>query len=255
MKNHAMLMSAFILMLASLAYADSIDDAEAKRRGISVQQVQLENAQARIQVLEAKIEELNKKLTLAMAANAKLSGAVETPKQPVTVPKSITSSAPLRPPVNSRPIEGTPPNANAKKVVLSKFDFDRLPVFLKYFHQTPGDTDYEARGRWAPQGSPMGFTEAKVAAIGYIASCNVEIILDDSSALVKIDIYDHATGLPTGNDKKTLIIEGMPTTGLSKDNPWNLKSYFKIVGTRKNDGVTFLVAQQIIKEAINPFPQ
>lgn len=38
--------------------ADSIDDAQAKQRGVSVEQVQLERAQARIQILEKKIKEL-----------------------------------------------------------------------------------------------------------------------------------------------------------------------------------------------------
>lgn len=49
---------AFVALLALPALADSIDDAEAKRRGVPVQQVQLEHAQVQIAALQKQIDAL-----------------------------------------------------------------------------------------------------------------------------------------------------------------------------------------------------
>ena len=68
---------ALALMLSTAAMADPIDDAEAQRRGVPVQQIQLETANTRIAALEkqvidlkAKIAELQKNVPTTMAATA-----------------------------------------------------------------------------------------------------------------------------------------------------------------------------------------
>ena len=52
---------AVVLLAVSVAVADTFDDAEANRRGVPIQQVQLEKAQARIAELEKQLAELKAK--------------------------------------------------------------------------------------------------------------------------------------------------------------------------------------------------
>jgi len=56
-------------MVAGPALGDSIDDAEAKRRGVAVEVVQLEHARARIAELEAQVTALQKQLATGTQPN------------------------------------------------------------------------------------------------------------------------------------------------------------------------------------------
>jgi len=59
-----------LVLMDSVAFADSIDDAEAKKRGVPVQQIQLERT-------TAQINDLQLKLTAAVAENAVLKKQIE----------------------------------------------------------------------------------------------------------------------------------------------------------------------------------
>jgi seryl-tRNA synthetase len=61
-----------LLMLVSPAFADSIDEAEAKRRGVSVEHVQLDHAKDQLAAVQAKVEALQKQVQDAAAEVAKM---------------------------------------------------------------------------------------------------------------------------------------------------------------------------------------
>jgi hypothetical protein len=56
-----------LFLLPLYALGDSIDDAEAKKRGVPVQQIQLENAQARVAELTKQVDALKTQLRAAQA--------------------------------------------------------------------------------------------------------------------------------------------------------------------------------------------
>lgn len=84
-----------ILLLAPVCRADSIDDAEAQRRGVPVQQVQLENAKQRIADLEKQVALLQSRLR-----------AYEQPA-PTPPPAPVAAAAPI--PVTPRAVPLTAP--------------------------------------------------------------------------------------------------------------------------------------------------
>ena len=62
----------FVAAICGTCFADSIDEAEAKSRGVSVQQVQLENAKAKIADLQKQVADLQGQLKAAKADAEKL---------------------------------------------------------------------------------------------------------------------------------------------------------------------------------------
>jgi hypothetical protein len=61
MKNAFLVLAIFGLLIAT-ALADSVDEAEAKRKGISVEAVEVERLKARVAALEAEVKSLQAKI-------------------------------------------------------------------------------------------------------------------------------------------------------------------------------------------------
>ncbi len=87
----------FALLLVAPCFADSVDDAEAKRRGVSVEVVQLEAAKAKIAALEKQIASMQSQIKTAQqvveAANAQIeslkSQIAAAPKPPADKPVKV----------------------------------------------------------------------------------------------------------------------------------------------------------------------
>lgn len=88
--------AALILAGSSLASADTIDEAEAKRRGVTVQQVQLEQTQQQLKSLSDRMASMERQVAAIRAEIAKL---VQSATQPAPIPtpaQQVTADPPSR---------------------------------------------------------------------------------------------------------------------------------------------------------------
>ena len=81
-----LLAALMVLAFASHCFADSLDETDAKRRGISIEAVQLEKAKAEIQYLEAKVAKLERE-------NASLVAKVASTPNTASTKPSATMAA------------------------------------------------------------------------------------------------------------------------------------------------------------------
>ena len=85
--------AACILAVATAAYADQIDEAEAAKRGVPVAVVELESAKIRIAALTKQIADLQSQITDQKAQIVKL----KAPKPAVATPTTSAASQPAMP--------------------------------------------------------------------------------------------------------------------------------------------------------------
>jgi hypothetical protein len=150
-------------------------------------------------------------------------------------PQTITS--------NSKP--------NEKQIVLSARDFNALPAFKRIIRKGHGQINYSGLRMTSADGTPLGFTSVDVGEFGFIATSTVLRVIDESTALVEIELIDVGTNLsPFDNGGphvlRQVLIEGVPTNGQADGNPWSEESWFKIVNTEKFRGNTYVVAWPVV---------
>jgi hypothetical protein len=81
--------------MAGAGWADPIDDAAAKQRGVSVEVIQLENARTKIAEMEKRIATLQKENATLKEALVKLQGTSAT--APTTSPAKVAATNPNLP--------------------------------------------------------------------------------------------------------------------------------------------------------------
>ncbi len=95
---------AALLLFAGIASADSIDDAEAKRRGVPVEQVQLENARAYNAYLLQEVADLQAKVAALEAHAPKAVLPTTSPAAPAT---AIAATPSAHVPATATPGDGS----------------------------------------------------------------------------------------------------------------------------------------------------
>lgn len=203
------LAACFLLILVTVAMADPIDDAEAKRRGVSVQQVQLEREQKLNADLQVKILNLQAQLQKIQSENDALKKQADIAGKPPPSPQ---------PPPASQPTD---------KVVIPYSDFIKLP-----------------KGRI--DNKPLGFTDFKMGSIGFVNTSSILRIVSPTSAIVDPGSV-HADGSYNEGARRTyILVVGLSTSGLADDGAWDMNVWLKIVDTKQIGSTTYFVAEQIV---------
>ena len=140
-------------MIAGLARGDSVDDAEAKRRGVSVEMVQLERARTRIAELEKQVADLQAQLKAPQDKPATQAAVATTQKKAFVPVNTFTKRA-----------QGAN-IANARKIDAA------IAAYLK----THDVSDEMASAMYAGQPKP-GMTEEQVKTFGSADPPKVETL-------------------------------------------------------------------------------
>jgi hypothetical protein len=168
--------------------ADSIDDAEAKKQGVSVEQVQLERAQQRIKELETQVAQLKSQLAASATqpAAAKPAASPATAKHSFVPTDSFTSRSKTRQPDLRAPVNVHSPVLNVGEA--QKID-QRIAAYLLVH---PDISDAMAAAMYAGTPKP-GMTEEQV-----MLYCRVDVINSESlvSKTVTVEPLDSLPPLP-----------------------------------------------------------
>ena len=121
--SNKLVIASCLLVFSACAFADSIDEAEAKRRGVPVAQVIAENAFAREKAKTAALEKQVAELQQRLAAASTQPAASATPQSVVSLTTRLTASTQAttttRPGVNST--QATTQSA-LNKLIFTKYD-------------------------------------------------------------------------------------------------------------------------------------
>jgi len=206
---------------------------------------------ARIAAAEAKLKAKSAAATQPITTDdpAALRAIIQDQKQQIEALKEHVAALTQKLSATNRDatVAQEPPPEDERKVVVSERDFKALPVFTKKFSPTVGPINYSAIGTWAADGTPMGLTRTELNAVGYVTSVDGVNIIDESTAIVQIELYDSTTDLPIANATRQMILEGFATSGQADSNPWKIDRWLKLVSTQQYNGTTYFVAHQIVQ--------
>ena len=229
MRNRCHVVAVLVcLLIGSYACADSIDEMEAKKQGISVEQAQINRLKDEKSQLLDTVSSLKKQ---AEADKKKAESDIAALKQQVAeLSAQVDQAKKAMGPAAKAKLDQQDAIA-ANTVVLSARDFAALPKDKK--------------------GQGLGFLDVKVDSMGWIHTALVEQVVDDKTAIVSISLDNNGygkRGRVSGTDiNASLIIEGLPTADLADHNGWTLMRWFKVVGTKKQGGTTYFVAHPIVQ--------
>lgn len=240
-----------LALLASTVLADTMDDYEAKKRGVPIQQIQLEKAQARIVELETENTNLKKQLETAHATPVATAPAVTK----ILPPQAIT-------PEMAKAIEAY----RANLVTLAQQQAVRMPIpqfknDLAARRKELGDVQ-KILGSWKQRGTPSPDMRGaiEVGNFGVVPYIKVEHVRDAGSAIVQLcghpyessnatvigplDARSSGGGAAEFPDADALLT-GIDTTKLADGHLYYMPTLIYISHTESVGGETLPIAEYI----------
>ncbi len=235
------------LQSARPAVGDSVDQAEAKRRGVPVQEVLLEKAQTRIKELEGQVASLQKQL--AAKTQSAVTTQAEVTLRPIVPPEFAAKLEKHRPAAIKivedalakerallsedssaviDPKSGAPRVKNAQGKVAFQSDRAKAEAIKK--HKEEIAVYQEGIDRIKDRSItpfPRFSGEIRVGDIGEVSTLRIMQVIDRTNALVTIT--------PEAGEFKEIDVwlEGMDTTNLADDQLYRGTQRLMFTGTKK----------------------